>query len=191
MLVRAGRGSPNGDRKNEYSGKTPRKEEGWERVKAVLLLDRKYNQEMIVKCLIYMSFIKYRSGHRKAIYVTHKKCLISQSETMKERMCQTIQTGTPRSQETHFILGHKTCHLLSRSQLVFGVGVYLPALTFLPEPEETTSYKRPIKAASEMPCAHTLQSNPGCGMGTQLILGTLPLSEVRVTKHSTSEDQKR
>lgn len=141
---------------------------------------------MIVKYLIYMSFVKYRSGHRMAIYVTHTKCLISQSKTMKGRMCQTIWTDAPGAQGTHFILGHKTCPLLSRSQLVCGVGVYLPAFKFLPEPQETTSYKRPIKAASEMPCAHTLESNPGCGMGAQLILGTLPLLEVTVTKHSAS-----
>ncbi len=62
---------------------------------------------------------------------------------------------------------------------------HLSAFTFLPEPQETTSYKKPCKAASETACAHTLGGNPGGGSGTQQNLGTLKLQVGRFTKHLT------
>lgn len=66
----------------------------------------------------------------------------------------------PWAQGTHLILGHNTCPSALKVTIVFGVAVPLIAFTFLPEPQETTSYKRLIKAASEMPCAQTMGGTP-------------------------------
>ena len=138
------------------------------------------NQEMIVKYLIYISFIKHRSGHRMAIYITHMKHLISQSEIKKERVSQTTWTGSPGAQGTHFILGHKTRPLLSRSLLVFGVGVPLTAFTFLLEPQETTSCK-----AFPGSFWNVLCPQPERWHGHPEILGALPLSVGRFIKRLT------